>query len=498
MIALTQERLRAVLAWLVIVLLVVPVGGALWLGFVHGESPCILCWAERTSMLLIALVALFVVRYGARPRYLGMLVLLGAWGMFMGLRHSALHLARDVGQGFAGNILGAHTYVWAFVIHFLVLMVAGVLLLLLRGDLSAASDAKPGRVARFAMALLVVLAGVNAVQAFASTGPPPYVGQGDPARLSPNPRHWVRSNEELEGRISLRGGWTIPRPDPSAADPNAANGPFAPLPAIPVQRWERIGVRLDGRLTGFAMPSLPDTASAARGQALAVTDRYGTYVLDSTFSRVVHHVVLDPAFSVDLTPLSGAAFLGGDTIAVMSTNKSYVLLRPDPKADPSLEWRHFLSTDGSVTELRRARFATVRARQFYALALAYDPAADELITVTVPSPRHRQLVVSRFDRSDLMLSSEFLPRLGPELVPRAPDRGLGDYVVTGAAVADGLLYAVSAAYTTLLVIDLPSRTLLAAFALPGVAQPVGVAVRGLDLLVAQADGRIAVLRRPVR
>ena len=49
---LSDRGLRQVLTWLVLVLLLVPIGGALWLGFVHGESPCILCWAERTSMLL--------------------------------------------------------------------------------------------------------------------------------------------------------------------------------------------------------------------------------------------------------------------------------------------------------------------------------------------------------------------------------------------------------------------------------------------------------------
>jgi disulfide bond formation protein DsbB len=157
----------------------------------------------------------------------------------------------------------------------------------------------------------------------------------------------------------------------------------------------------------------------------------------------------------------------------------------------------FLETDGGVTELRRGRFATVRARQMYVQALAYDPAAAELITVTVPSPRQQRMVVSRFDRADFLLSSEFLPRLGPSLVPRGPERGLDEYVVTGAAVADGLLYAISAAYSTLLVIDLQMKAVAAAYAVPGLAQPAGLAVRGSQLLVAQADGRIAVLERPL-
>ena len=102
----SEDRLRSILSWVVIVLVGGPVTGAVLLGVLHGDSPCILCWAERTSMVLIGLVGLFVIRYGPRPRYLGMAILLGAWGTFMAIRHSALHLARDVGQGFSATIFG--------------------------------------------------------------------------------------------------------------------------------------------------------------------------------------------------------------------------------------------------------------------------------------------------------------------------------------------------------------------------------------------------------
>jgi hypothetical protein len=105
-------------------------------------------------------------------------------------------------------------------------------------------------------------------------------------------------------------------------------------------------------------------------------------------------------------------------------------------------------------------------------------------------------VVSRFAREDRQLSSEFEPRLASELALRAPDRSLADYLVTGAAVADGKLYAVSAAYSTLLVIDLRTKLVSEAYAVPGIERPVGLAVRGPELLVAQADGGIAVVRRP--
>lgn len=492
MSALTEARLRSLLAWIVIVLVGGPVAGAVLLGVLGGDSPCILCWGQRTSMVLIALVGLFVVRYGPRPRYVGMAVLLGVYGQYMSVRHAGLHLARDIGQGFSGQILGVHTYSWSWFVHVTVLAVLGVLLLFLRKVEAEEGDGALGRSGRFAFGLFMVVVGANAVQAFVSTGPPPFMGQSDPVRLSLNPKHWVWSMEELTtpAPISLRGSWTVPRPEATAAaaDPDPAHGPLAGLPALEVTAWERIGVPLRGELSDLAY-------DGTTGRFLAVTDRFGVYLLDSTLSRTLRHVVVDPGFSIDLTPFAGAAFLG-DTLAVLSTNKSWAMLRPDSAADESAEWRHFLETDGQVAELGLGRFTTVRARLQFVLSLAFDPAAQELITVSVPSARQRRLVVDRFARSSMALASEFVPRLGEGLTPSGDGRSLAEYVVTGATVADGRLYAISAAYSTLLVIGLEDRAVTAAYAVPGLSHPVGLAVRGAQLLVAQADGRIAVLPRP--
>jgi len=485
--ATSQRRVRDALTWLIIILTAVPVGGAIVLALVHGDTPCILCWAQRTSMILIALVGLFILRYGPRPRYLGMAVLLAAWGVFMSLRHSALHLARDIGQGFAAPILGVHTYVWSWVVHWAVLLAIGALFFFLREDAPESWPREPGRAGRFAMVFLIAVVAANALQAFVTTGPPPFLGQADPVRFSLNPRHWVWSLEELAGRVSLRGSWTVPQPDVAAVDPDPAHGPLANLPALPVSSWERIGVPLAGALSGFAY-------DPARDRYLAVTDRYDVYVLDGTLAHVLHHVTVDPAFSIDLSPFAGAAFLG-DTLAVLSTNKSWVLLRAGVEADVDREWRRFLEMDPEVSELGLGRFATVRARQMYVMSLAFDPAANELITVAVRSPRHWRLVVSRFARDDFILASEFEPHLGPGL-SLGEDRSLAAYVVSGAVAVDGLLYALSAAYSTLLVIDLGDRTVRAAYAVLGLERPTGLAVRGSQLLVAQADGRVAVLPLP--
>ena len=102
-----RSRLYTPLTLAVLALVVGPIGIAVFvLGFGHGDSPCVLCWAQRTGMVLIALTGLFVIRFGPRPRYIGMAVLLASFGLYMGLRHSSLHLWRDVGQGFSAEIFG--------------------------------------------------------------------------------------------------------------------------------------------------------------------------------------------------------------------------------------------------------------------------------------------------------------------------------------------------------------------------------------------------------
>src|SRR3972149_2731904 len=58
----------------------------------------------------------------------------------------------------------------------------------------------------------------------------------------------------------------------------------------PTPTGGRVGVTRTGPLTDLAW-------DAASRRFLAVTDRHGVYVLDSTMSRVFHYVVLDPGFS---------------------------------------------------------------------------------------------------------------------------------------------------------------------------------------------------------
>jgi disulfide bond formation protein DsbB len=467
---------------MILILTAVPVGGAVFvLGFVFGDSPCVMCWEQRTGMAIIALIGLFVLRYGPRPKYIGLAVLVGAWGMFMSLRHTAMHAARDIGQGFSLEFMGAHTYTWALFIFWICIVTMGFLLTALKEAGPEVSPRALGTSEKLAIIVFLVVIAGNGIQAFASTGPPPFMGQGDPVRFSFNPAHWVWSMEEWSAApISLRGRWSVAKPGaiPRSTDPAA--GPLLDLPRLTIKERIQLSFPLQGTPT--------DLAYDAIGDRFLITTQNGIYILDGAFSRILRSTVVDPGYSVDLGQFAGAAFLDSQTVMAIGENKSYVLLRESDQPDVKKNFRYFLAGFDQFEELSRSRLSTVRARMMYVQSLAFDPASRSLYTITVPNAKTQKLTVSRFDRADLTLSEEFLLKLAADsgLKLAGNKRSLDEYIITGCTFADGLLYAISAAYNTLLIIDPSAHAITAAYAIPGLADPTGIAIKGSKLYIASA------------
>ncbi len=486
-----RDLVYIILAVAVLALSVIPIGSAVFLlGFINGDSPCVMCWEQRTGMAIIALIGLFVLRYGPRPKYVGLAVLAGAWGLFMGLRHTGMHAARDVGQGFSIEILGAHTYTWALFIFWVCIVTLSVLLLALKEhDLSTGPrNLRP--IDKLAASIFLVVIAGNIVQAFASTGPPPFMGQGDPVRFSFNPRHWVWSLEEWSpAPISLRGRWAIEKPDLLHLSADPESGPLANLPGLAIKERRQIALPLRGTIT--------DLAYDAETDRFCLTTEHGIYIVDGTLSRILRQTIVDPGYSVDLGRFAGVAFLDQRTVMALGENKSYVVLREDDQADADRNFRYFLESADRFEELLRSRLSTVRARMMYVSSLAFDPVADALYTVTVPNASAKGMVVSRFDRRDLTLSEEFLPRLAPEsgLQFSSTKRSLDELYVTGTVIADGRMYAISASYGTLLTIDLAAHSIVEAHAIHDLLRPTGLALRHGDLYIV-SDGIVYVTGRP--
>jgi disulfide bond formation protein DsbB len=175
-----------------------------------------------------------------------------------------------------------------------------------------------------------------------------------------------------------------------------------------------------------------------------------------------------------------------------------VVLKPNDKANADSNFRYFLESRDKFDEVNRSRFGTVRARMLYVMSAAYDPASNSIYTITVPNQFAKRMVVSRFDRKDFMLSEEFLPTLAKGAgLALAKDRSLGEYAVTGMTVVNGQLYAISAAHSALLTIDLATHRVLAIHAIPGLVQPVGLAAKGDELYILGADRSVSIVGRPM-
>lgn len=487
-----SEMVFTITALAVLFLTVAPVGTAVfYLGFVRGDSPCVMCWEQRIGMILISLVGLFVLRYGPRPKYVGMAVLIAGYGMFMALRHVGMHGARDVGQGFSMEIMGAHTYTWALFSYWVCVLAMGALLLLVRPVHLAIEVRALSVLERITgWAFVVVVAG-NIVQAFASTGPPPFMGQGDPIRFSFNPKHWHWSLEEWRPpiKVAFRGRWAVEKPDVTAAVADPAAGPLGTLPAVAVKERKPLGLSLDGAPTDLAYDAATDR--------FLITTGAGIYLADAALAQVTSRTIIDIGFSVDLGRFAGAAFLDKGELIAVGENKSYVVLRPNEKANADSNFRYFLESRDQFDEIARSRFGTVRARMLYIMSAAYDVASNSIYAITVPSNFVKRMVVSRFDRRDMMLSEEFVPTLDKNAgLTLGEDRSLGEYMITGATVADGQLYAISAAHATILTLDLETHRVVAASVVPGLLKPVGLAARGRDLYILGADGTVTVVARP--
>jgi len=486
-----RHPIYTLLATAVLLLTALPVGIAVFvLGFVYGDSPCVMCWQQRIGMALIALNGLFILRYGPRPRYIGLATLTAAWGIHMGIRHSSLHLARDIGQGFSLEILGAHTYTWSVFIFWVCVVAMGLLLLWLRDDEATRAPGAFRPVESLAAGVLVIVIAGNVVQAFASTGPPPFMGQGDPVRFSFNPSRWVWSLDEWSPDIpvSLRGRWAAEKPDATGRDAAPANGPLAGSLPLRVIERRRLTLPLGGPVT--------DIAYNAASDRFVLTTAHGVYLADGLLTRVLRGTIVDPGFSVDLSRFAGCAFVDSRTVLAVSENKSFVVLRETDQVDARANWRYFLSAPDQFEHVARSRLTTVRARLMYVMAAAYDDTTNAVYTATVPNMKSKRLVVSRFDRRDMTLSAEFLPTIGPGTgLSLREARSLDDLYITGLAAGGGILYAVSAAHGTILAVDLTAQAVTGAWHVDGLVRPTGLAVKGDRFYVVSDTGDLAVIAR---
>ena len=388
-----------------LLLITLPVGIAcIVLGFGFGDNPCVLCWQERMGMILISASALFIVRYGLKPKYLGLLLVQACFGIFMSLRHSAWHIPRDVGQGFSLEILGAHTYTWGIFIYWVIIIFLGVVLFLSNTIFPTGQSSKLSKLQKTTFYTFLVVIIFNIVQAFTQTGPPPFIGHGDPSRLTYNPANWDWNLEEwtnLSKPFSFRGDFS---PAPPNLDPliNYASGnetSASNLTTLKLVESYEIPKKLKG--------TIRDIAQNDKNKLWAIiTNEQKLYVYNSVLDNLVAYASIDPLFSVDIKEYTGVSFISENRILVTTVNKSYLIFELGKKQDTKKQHARLFAESFGLNEITRDRLSTVRAKLNF--ITAHGRSKNEFYTITAPVKTNQPYVLSYFSLNDYKLNSERL------------------------------------------------------------------------------------------
>ena len=460
-----------IICWGGLLIVLLPVGIAnIVLGYFMGDSPCTLCWGQRQNMAYIGVVALFMVRYGFKPKYLATMLVMAAVGLYMSFRHLGNHAMRDVGQGFGLDVFGIHTQMWAEIVFWCVVMLFGLACFLApRFDaLIAEMRAKPWRPLttfyKAAFGIVAFIIASNTFQALWSTGLPPNWGQGDPVRFSFNPKYVIWSADGWHG---MWGGFNV-LGKRDVKDPDFAYAPNAKKLGItfdnnaqnsPVVLNGELKIAQTRAIEGVNQPI--NMISQVRGQYF-IASKYNFWVLDKELKPTVS-AEIDPWFSANVLDIVGITPYKDDAFVLMGTNKSLLRARLNPNADDVKGWANFVEGRTQVEAvggLGRARIDTERAKYSYIHSSATD--GRYIFTATVPDNRnHKTFVISKALMADWTLSAEFVPAADLK-----DGRSLGELYVTGMVYEDDKLYAVSKNFNTLLVIDIAAEEVTAAYAIP--------------------------------
>lgn len=201
--------------------------------------------------------------------------------------------------------------------------------------------------------------------------------------------------------------------------------------------------------------------SEVRGQYF-VASKYDFWVLDDSLNPIVS-AAIDPWFSANVLDIVGITPYQDDAFVIMGMNKSLLRARLNPKADDVKGWANFTAGRTQVEAvggLGRARIDTERAKYSYIHSTATD--GRYIFTASLPDNKNKKtFVISKALMADWMLSGEFVPAADLK-----DGRTLGELYVTGMVYEDGKLYAVSKNFNTLIVIDIDSEEVTAAYGLP--------------------------------
>lgn len=458
------------LAGFLIILL--PVGIANFVfGYMWGDSPCTLCWGQREAMIFIGVMVLFIVRYGMKGKYLAALLIMTAVGLYQSFAHYGNHAHRDLDQGFGLAVFGIHTYFWAEVVFWAVVLLLGVMFAFapkfgsFDKELNGEKFRKFTKFSFAAVLISTLIVASNVFQAFVSTGIPPYVGQGDPVRFSLNPKYIIWSTGGWNGlwqNISFLGKRDVKAPD------------YAFAPAS-----EKLGIKFDNDTNNSPFAEIDDELKIIDEQTInfdkaintldyindefVASSKWDVAFLDNNFSTK-EGFELDPYFSATIDPIIGIIPYKENKFLLMGSNKSFLRFAKNPNADEALQYADFVKGndqfEGQGKDLGRGRLDTVRAKFNHVASMTTDD--RYLYLATVPNNKDsKTFVISKISLKDLVLSAEFTPKA--EL---KEGKTLGDLYITSMAFKDDEIYALSKNHNVIAIIDPTKEEVVKTIAFP--------------------------------
>lgn len=443
-------------------LILLPVGIAnIVFGYMLGDSPCTLCWGQREAMVFIGVMALFIVRYGLKPRYLAALLVMTAFGLYQSFAQLGNHAHRDLDQGFSLQVFGIHTYFWAEIVFFAVVLLLGVMFFfapkfsVFDKEMNGERVRKLGKFSLAAFVISALIVASNVFQAFVSTGVPPFVGQGDPVRFSLNPKYIIWSTEGWKSTwtsFSFLGKRDVKAPDYAFAPASeklgvefkhdANDAPLAITQSVSVVSSQEIV--LDKPL---------NTLNFIHGEWVA-SSKHEVFFMDEGF-KLKSEFELDPYFSATIDPIVGVIGYLKDKYLLIGSNKTLLRFGKNDNANEALQYADFVrgadKFEGQGENLGRARLDTVRAKFHHIASLTSDE--RYFYTASVPNNKDKKsFVISKFALKDRVLSGEFSPA-APML---KEGRSLGELYITAMQLKNGALYALSKNHNIIVLID-PSK-----------------------------------------
>lgn len=483
----------------VFLILALPVGIAnIYLGYILGESPCTSCAYERFGMVVVGALGLFMVRYGPHYKYVAALAFASFFYVYSTIRHWNYHVVDDVGQGFASEVLGVHTYTWGAFTFWVVMGAVALGLVWIGRDPQLREDftgkirrIKPFHIAQKIVAgLCVVIVALNAVQMFILNGPPPFAGKGDPPRttfnLSHASKYWTAglwSRITKPPKLMAMGGPMPHMPgtyDNAAADlpTDPASAPIAMTgPALTLTGETEIGFDVVGDTgKGVAAGLAYDPATDQFG---LVSSDAGLYFVKDDFKTIISKAITDRPNGSDITYTADAAFLAPGNLVGMAWNKTiYGAQQVDgAEFDADEAWVAFNEASDNMmpAPAGRALLFTARAKHNYALSLAGDQQTNTAYVVSVPNEKQDQIVISQFADDHKLYREKILTAASS--LGANEDVNLGEFYPVGADFADGKLYVLSKAYNALMIIDAESLELTGLRALPEIGDFSDIAIK---------------------